>query len=93
MASIDFNSFLGFDRAVGISNTQEMSDNQLTIVNEIKGFGVDEIFFSVDEKNSYPAVLLKKVKSFEPAVLQEIATIHKKLWNYQRILFSMFIVM
>lgn len=87
MASIDFNSFLGFDRAVGISNTQEMSDNQLTIVNEIKGFGVDEIFFSVDEKNSYPAVLLKKVKSFEPAVLQEIATIHKKLWNYQRILF------
>ena len=83
---------LGFeDRAKPVSLTSpNLSDSESITLNEIieKEFGIDAVYFNYDETgNSYPAVFLKKVDSFEEEILPEIADMHQKIWNYKKVLF------
>ncbi len=51
---------LGFERAVSV-NSKTQTDSQAAIVELVKEFGIDRIYFCDDENNSYPAVFLKQV--------------------------------
>jgi len=75
------------ERAINVDNTQNLSDFQKDIFEQTKKFGIDQIYFSQDEKNSYPAIFIKKVVSFDLPTLKLIADIHKKAWNYKKVLF------
>lgn len=80
---------LGFERAISVhANNKKMLDGRYTILNQVNEFGIDEVYFNTDEnENSFPAVFLKKVKSFDEKTLPEIADTHKKIWNYKKVLF------
>ncbi len=75
------------ERAVNVHNFQKLSDSQKEVIKQTKEFGIDQIYFSQDEKNSYPAVFIKKVVSFDRQTLELIADIHKKAWNYRKVSF------
>ena len=87
MKKIDFKSLLGLERSVSLSNTEQMTDSQLAIAKQVEGFGIDEIYFSIDKAKSYPAVFLKKVIAFDESTFKEISQLQQKLWNYQKVLF------
>ena len=76
-----------FERAVRMDNTQNIPDSQKEIIEQVKNFGIDQVYFSQDDKNSYPAVFVKKVTSFDASTLKLIAEIHRKAWNYRKISF------
>ncbi|MCL2247279.1 MAG: SAM-dependent methyltransferase [Lentimicrobiaceae bacterium] len=78
---------LGFKRAVDIDGTQNLSDSQKEIIEQVKGFGLDQVYFSQDEDSSYPAVFIKRVALFDTLTLKQIAKIHKKAWNYKKVSF------
>ncbi len=82
---------IGFDRAKSVNSQGEKPlESESIIPNEVdqKKFGVDSIYFNTDENgNSFPAVFLKKVKTFDAETLQEIIDTHKKIWNYKKVLF------
>lgn len=84
----DVIALLGFERAVSIQSREEIPENQHIILDQISDFGIDTVYFNTDENgNSFPAVFLKKVTSFDEKILQEIADTHKKIWNYKKVLF------
>jgi len=78
---------LGFERAIDINKSRNISVSQKEIINQVNKFEIDKVYFSQDEKNSYPAVFIKKVKSFDESTLKDIAKIHKKAWNYKKVSF------
>ncbi|WP_240628038.1 HsdM family class I SAM-dependent methyltransferase [Terrimonas sp.] len=82
---------LRFDRAISVkSKSKELLESESIIITEInkKGFNIDSVYFNTDEAgNSFPAVFLKKVKYFDEETLQAIADIHRKIWNYKKVLF------
>ncbi|MBN2612521.1 MAG: N-6 DNA methylase [Bacteroidales bacterium] len=82
---------IGLDRAKSLnSENDKILESELIILNEVgeKNFKVDSIYFNTDENgNSFPAVFLKKVESFDLETLQAISEIHKKIWNYKKVLF------
>ena len=86
-ATCDFKAVLGLERSVSCSDWASMTDDQRLVCEQVKDFGIDEIYFSTDENKSYPAVFLKKVSQFDTNTLKEIALIHKYIWNYQKVLF------
>ncbi|WP_277014929.1 N-6 DNA methylase [Flavobacterium lindanitolerans] len=61
------------------------------ILNEIreKEFGIDLVYFNTDEEtnNSFPAVFLKKITTFNGETLKQIAETQRKIWNYKKVLF------
>jgi len=77
---------LGLEKAVDI-NSKDLSSSQKEIFSQIKDFGIDKIYFNQDDKNSYPAIFIKKVISFDDETLKQIADIHKKAWNYKKVSF------
>lgn len=77
---------IGFERAVSV-NSDTPNDSQATTIDLVKGFGIDKIYFCDDGNNSYPAVFLKQVVSFNTSTLKQIAKIHCKIWNYKKVLF------
>ncbi len=93
MAELDILEFLDLDRAKSIqSDRKELSDSEAVILNEVKekNFGVDLIYFNIDEKtnNSFPAIFLKKVTNFDDVeTLKDIAETQRKIWNYKKVLF------
>jgi len=71
------------------SKRNDLLESEFSILTEIneKNFDVDSVYFNTDENgNSFPAVFLKKVKSFEEKTLQTISEIHRKIWNYKKVL-------
>ncbi|MDY3318270.1 N-6 DNA methylase [Riemerella anatipestifer] len=82
---------IGMDRAKSVnSKGKNLSKSESIILNQLKeqNFEVDSVYFNTDENgNSFPAVFLKKVKTFDVETLQTIADTHKKIWNYKRVLF------
>ncbi len=82
---------IGLDRAKSVnSKDNNLLESESIVVSEIneKEFGVDAVYFNTDENgNSFPAVFLKKVTSFDENTLQEIADTHQKTWNYKKVLF------
>ncbi|MCQ2270070.1 MAG: SAM-dependent methyltransferase [Bacteroidales bacterium] len=87
MENTDFKSLLGLERSVSLSSNEQLTDSQLSIVQQVEGFGIDEVYFSTDESKSYPAVFIKKVVSFDESTCSEISLIQQKLWNFQKVLF------
>ena len=74
-------------RAVGIDSAHNVPDSQRETIEQVKNFGIDQIYFSSDENNSYPAVFVKKVTSFDAPTLKMIAETHRKAWNYKKVSF------
>jgi len=80
---------LGFERAISVNNPKgKLHDSQREVIEQVKSFDIDKVYFSQDDKNSYPAVFIKEVSSFDsPTTLKQIADIHKKAWNYKKVSF------
>lgn len=89
MIELDIIENLGFDKAISITkNSNEITDSQLIVINQVKDFGIDEIYFSTDgNQNSYPAVFIKKVQNFDNLALREVAKAQKKIWNFKKVIF------
>lgn len=82
---------IGLDRAKSVnSKGEKLLESESIILNELneKEFGIDFVYFNTDENgNSFPAVFLKKIGTFDVGTLQAIADIHRKIWNYKKVLF------
>ncbi len=80
---------LGLERAISIDSASEkLTESQSIILNQVREFNVDAVYFNTDEKgNSFPAIFLKTVKSFDEKTLQDIAGTHQKVWNYKKVMF------
>ncbi len=80
---------IGLDRAKTVnSKGKKLLESESIVFEQVSEFGVDSIYFNTDENgNSFPAVFLKKVKTFDVETLQAIADTHKKIWNYKKVLF------
>ncbi|MDR0970735.1 MAG: SAM-dependent methyltransferase [Lentimicrobiaceae bacterium] len=80
---------IGLDRAKSVNfEGEEPLESESFVFDQVREFGVDAVYFNTDESgNSFPAVFLKEVKSFDDKTLQNIADIHKKVWNYKKVLF------
>ncbi len=80
--------FLGFNKAISTNSNNECSEDRSDILGKVKRFGVDAVYFNIDEnKNSFPAIFLKKVELFDNDTLKNIVEIQKKSWNYKKVLF------
>ena len=82
---------MGLDRAKSVhSKDESLLESESVILKEVneKEFGVDFVYFNTDEnENSFPAIFLKKVNSFDNLTLEKIANTHQKIWNYKKVLF------
>jgi len=82
---------IGFDRAKLVSSKHEnLLESESVVLDQIQKFefNVDAVYFNTDDNgNNYPAVFLKKIKSFDRKTLEKIAEIHHKIWNYKKVLF------
>ncbi|TYQ00211.1 type I restriction-modification system DNA methylase subunit [Tenacibaculum adriaticum] len=89
MIDFDIIENLGLDKAISVtSESDQISESQSVVVNQVRNFGIDEIYFSTDENNnSYPAVFLKKVEKFDDRALHQIAKAQKKIWNFKKVIF------
>lgn len=88
MEKYNFKKEFLLERAVSVlSDESILSESQAEIIKQVKDFGIDEIYFSTDENDSYPAVFLKKVSVFDTNTLSCIAKIQHKIWNYKKVLF------
>jgi type I restriction-modification system DNA methylase subunit len=89
MTSQEVLKSIGFDRAKSVNSKSENPlDSGSIVLNLVKDFDIDSVYFNTDEKgNSFPAVFLKKVTTFDIETLQKIADTHKKIWNYKKVLF------
>ena len=89
MNGLDVISFIGLDRAKSVNpKGKSLIEGESAVFEQVGDFGIDSVYFNIDENgNSFPAVFLKEVNSFDERTLQEIADIHKKVWNYKKVLF------
>ena len=80
---------LGFERATSVNlDSKKVSQSELLTIENVQDFDIDSIYFCTDNlNNSYPAVFLKKVTSFDTETLQAISETHKKIWNYKKVVF------
>lgn len=82
---------IGLDRAKSvISKGEDLLESESVILNELKekNFPIDSVYFNTDENgNSFPAVFLKRIISFDEKTLEEIAHTHHQVWNYKKVLF------
>ncbi|GAB5466639.1 MAG: hypothetical protein Kapaf2KO_20750 [Candidatus Kapaibacteriales bacterium] len=69
VSSVEILEKIGFDRAISLESKSQTPDSKnLLVLNEIKSksLGIDSIYFNTDDSgNSFPAVFLKKVSSFD----------------------------
>ena len=80
---------IGLNKAISTTSTSKLLNESKSIVlNQAKEFGIDAVYFNTDENdNSFPAVFLKKINSFDKDSFQEIADTQKKAWNFKKVLF------
>lgn len=80
---------IGLERAKSVkSRGKNLLDNESIVFDQVFDFGIDSVYFNMDENgNSFPALFLKKVNSFNGETLQDIADIQKKIWNFKKVLF------
>ena len=80
--------FLEFSRAIHVVEKQDnLTEQQAVVIEQVKQFGIDEVYFLSDEENSYPALFLKQVTNFDAETLKDITEIQRKAWNYKKVLF------
>lgn len=66
------------------SDNAQLSSIQNFYLNEVQNFGIDKVYFS----GEHPCVFLKKIDNFSSEEnLRIIADIHKKAWNFRKVLF------
>jgi type I restriction-modification system DNA methylase subunit len=90
MEELDILEFIGLNRATSINTEdQNLTASECIILKEAKDFGIDTIYFNRNEEtdSSFPAVFLKKIKTFDLDSLQTIAEAQRKIWNYKKVLF------
>ena len=91
MTGQDIIDSIGLDRAILVnSESNRLLESESIVLDEIKenGFEVDSVYFNTDENgNSFPSVFLKKVNFFDEKTFQAITEIHRKIWNYKKVLF------
>lgn len=80
---------IGLDRAKSVNFKGEiLLESESIVLDQVHEFGIDFVYFNTDENgNSFPAVFLKKIKSFDEKSLPVITDIHRKIWNYKKVLF------
>ena len=80
---------IGLNKAISTtSKDKKLSESKSIVLNQAKEFGIDAVYFNTDENdNSFPAIFLKKINSFDIDSLEEIASTHKKAWNFKKVLF------
>ena len=80
---------IGLDRAKSVhSKENTLLESESIVIDQVSEFGIDSVYFNSDENgNSFPAVFLKMVNSFDLETLKTITDIHKKTWNYKKVLF------
>lgn len=80
---------IGLDRAKSVnSKGKKLLESESIVFDQVSEFGVDSVYFNTDENgNSFPALFLKKVKTFDTETLQAIADTQRKIWNYKKVLF------
>jgi len=80
---------IGLNKAISTtSKDKKLSESKSIVLNQAKEFGIDAVYFNTDENdNSFPAIFLKKINSFDTDSLNEIANTHKKAWNFKKVLF------
>lgn len=80
---------IGLDRAKSVNfKGKKLLESESIVFEQINNFCIDSVYFNTDDNgNSFPAVFLKKVNSFDVKTLQKIVDIHKKVWNYKKVLF------
>lgn len=89
MTGQDILELIGLDRAKSVnSKGEKLLESESIVFAQICKFGIDSVYFNTDENgNSFPAVFLKKVTTFDVETLQAIADTHRKIWNYKKVLF------
>lgn len=80
---------IGLDRAKPVNfKGKKPLESESIVFEQVNKFGVDSIYFNTDENgNSFPAVFLKKINTFDAETLQAIADTHRKIWNFKKVLF------
>jgi len=80
---------IGLNKAISTaSKGKKLSESKYIVLNQAKEFGIDSVYFNTDENdNSFPAIFLKKINSFDTDSLKEIASTHKNAWNFKKVLF------
>lgn len=80
---------IGLERAKSVNSKREnLLESESVVLDVVKAFGVDFVYFNTDENgNSFPALFLKMVKSFDEEALSIIADIHKNLELQKSIVF------
>ncbi|UPS92610.1 class I SAM-dependent DNA methyltransferase [Bizionia sp. M204] len=80
---------IGLNKAISTTlKGKKLSESKSIVLNQAKEFGIDAVYFNTDENdNSFPAIFLKKINSFDINSLKEIASTHKKAWNFKKVLF------
>ncbi|GAB5527492.1 MAG: hypothetical protein Roseis2KO_53640 [Roseivirga sp.] len=80
---------IGFERAISTSTVgEDLPFSVSHVLHQAQSFGVNKVYFNTDASNhSFPAVFLKEVKSFDLETLKDIVRVHKKIWNYKKVLF------
>ena len=86
---VDIKEYLGIEKALSLhSKPIEVDESQLEVINQVKDFPINEIYFSKEKKNhTYPAIFLKKVQKFDSEVLLEIRVAQRKIWNFKKVIF------
>ncbi len=91
MTGQDIIDSIGLDRAKSVSaKSKDLLVSESIVLNQVKEFNIDidAVYFNTDESgNSFPAIFLKTVNSFDKKTLQDIADTQQKIWNYKKILF------
>lgn len=89
MTENDVLKLIGLDRVSYVnSKGANYFESERLVLDQVQDFGVDSVYFNTDENgNSFPAVFLKKVTVFDSETFQGIADIHRKIWNYKKVLF------
>ncbi len=72
----------------GLVALAEIEDKPLStlrqhLVDEVKDFGIDSIYFS----GNFPTVYFKSIKDFSPRQLNEICSTQRKIWNQKKVPF------
>ena len=62
---------------------ESLSPVKRRAVHEVKGFGIDSIYFS----GEFPSIYFKSIKNFEPEYINEICSIHRRIWNQGKVPF------
>lgn len=80
---------IGLDRAKSLNlKGNGLSESESIVFDQVRDFGIDSVYCNTDDRgNSFPVVFLKRITSFTEDSLPIITGIHRKIWNYKKVLF------